>query len=386
MRLKFPFVIMILLLIFLLAFFKLVAPITVQNTKNIKATRKVTLAENIPLKVTPIVTNRADNADIQKEQINALVLQPYKGPIEHIFFHPLIAYPELAFDNDSMSLGYNDWFVTVNEFNKILKSLYTDNFILIDTNSLLNYNNEKALMLPPGKKPLIISVDDLNYYDYMIKNGNVFKLILDSSGNIATYSINPKGETVVSKNNELIPIIDEFVKAHEDFSLKGAKGLIALTGYQGILGYRTNNLDSPNYAEDKKNVEAVISRLKQTGWSFACHGFGHLDADKINLETLERDTTRWRTEVEPLIGTTCIYVYPFGSSVAPGTPKFEYLATSGFKIFCAVGPTSYLQSTPNYILMDRRHIDGISLHSQRKSLLDLFDSNEIIDSIRPNQY
>ncbi|MCK9912065.1 hypothetical protein MXD81_23115, partial [Microbacteriaceae bacterium K1510] len=30
-------------------------------------------------------------------------LVQYKGPVEHIFFHPLIAYPELAFDHDKIS-------------------------------------------------------------------------------------------------------------------------------------------------------------------------------------------------------------------------------------------------------------------------------------------
>ncbi|MCL5677303.1 MAG: hypothetical protein M1602_05490, partial [Firmicutes bacterium] len=39
-------------------------------------------------------------------------LVAYSGPIEHIFFHPLIAYPELAFDNDSLARGYDDWFIT----------------------------------------------------------------------------------------------------------------------------------------------------------------------------------------------------------------------------------------------------------------------------------
>ena len=38
----------------------------------------------------------------------------------------------------------------------------------------------------------------------------------------------------------MVPLIDSFVKEHPDFSYKGAKGIIALTGYNGILGYRTD--------------------------------------------------------------------------------------------------------------------------------------------------
>ncbi|HEY9060387.1 MAG TPA: hypothetical protein VIO64_07790 [Pseudobacteroides sp.] len=35
-------------------------------------------------------------------------LAEYEGVINHIFFHPLIIYPEMAFDGDYLSEGYND--------------------------------------------------------------------------------------------------------------------------------------------------------------------------------------------------------------------------------------------------------------------------------------
>ena len=47
----------------------------------------------------------------------------YTGVVEHLFFHPVIAYPEQAFDGDHMSNGYDDWMVTVDEYNKILQSV-----------------------------------------------------------------------------------------------------------------------------------------------------------------------------------------------------------------------------------------------------------------------
>lgn len=99
----------------------------------------------------------------------------YQGAVEHIFFHPLIAYPELAFDGDSMAKGYNDWFITVKEFAKILDSLYANQYVLIDIHSLYEETEmdgktivkAKELWLPPGKKPLVLSIDDLNYYTYI---------------------------------------------------------------------------------------------------------------------------------------------------------------------------------------------------------------------------
>ena len=41
---------------------------------------------------------------------------------------------------------------------------------------------------------------------------------------------------------DMVPWIDTFVKEHPDFSYHGHKGIIALTGYEGVLGYRTDEV------------------------------------------------------------------------------------------------------------------------------------------------
>ena len=44
--------------------------------------------------------------------------------VEHLFFHPIIAYPKYAFyesgASESQRYGLDDWMVTVDEYNKIL--------------------------------------------------------------------------------------------------------------------------------------------------------------------------------------------------------------------------------------------------------------------------
>jgi hypothetical protein len=101
------------------------------------------------------------------------------------------------------------------------------------------------------------------------------------------------------------------------------------------------------------------------------------------LARIVRDTERWQKEVESLIGHTDIYIYPFGASVKPEDPKFKALQQAGFKVFCSVGPNPYLKYFDQYILMDRRHIDGIALYLQADSMRDLFESEQIIDPLRP---
>ena len=46
--------------------------------------------------------------------------------------------------------------------------------------------------------------------------------------------------TVSVGDYDVVPLIDRFVEEHPDFSYRGAKGIVALTGYNGILGYRTD--------------------------------------------------------------------------------------------------------------------------------------------------
>ena len=47
----------------------------------------------------------------------------------------------------------------------------------------------------------------------------------------------------------MVPLIDAFVKKHPDFSYRGAKGTLALTGYNGVLGYRTSK---SQYGDNEK--------------------------------------------------------------------------------------------------------------------------------------
>lgn len=336
--------------------------------------------------------DQGEEEDIKQEDTQNLV--PYSGPVQHIFFHPLIAYPKLTFDGDAQERGFNDYFVTIDEFKGIIQSLYEKDYILIDINMLIEEREEgdkkiierSKLMLPEGKKPLIISIDDMNYYDYMRENGTIYKLVLDDEGKVATYSLTADGEEL-SYDNEIIPILDRFVEAHPDFSFNGAKGVIALTGYEGVLGYRTNDLDSPKYSKERESVLAVIKKLKEMGWTFASHGYGHRDAAKISLDKLIADTNKWRKEVGSLVGPTKVYIYPYGSRVLPDDPKFQALVDAGFNILCAVGSQAYEKMGPNALMQDRRHIDGIGLIQQRDRFLDLFDSYKLIDyDVRPKKY
>lgn len=314
----------------------------------------------------------------------------YKGKIYQVFFHSLILYPKLAFTKDSEGQGFRDYMVTRSEFEKILPILYQKNFVLINPHLLLNIHpdgtvSKRDLYLPPGKKPLILSLDDVNYYTEKRSHGFANRLILDKDGNVATEITTPDKKTIVTRDGDTIPLIDDFVVAHPDFSLHGAKGVIAVTGYQGILGYDTELLNSPDYQSNVEKVKAIVKRLKETGWKFASHSYSHevpFRTDSISLAELTRDTELWDTQVRPLVGDTDIFIGPFGQVFQPEDARRSYLVSKGFKQLYGVGMDLYQNYFPNYFMMDRANIDGIRIVKTPEKLHEFFEAKDVIDPAR----
>ena len=339
--------------------------------------------------------------------------------VEHLFFHPIIAYPKYAFTDSptpkAQREGLDDWMLTVDEYNKILQSVYDKGYILVAMEDVWSEVTDESgnakmvrntLMLPEGKKPLVISFDDVNYYDYMLAEGFTSKLVVGDDGQIWAECTDPyTKETFLTKDLDATTLLDEFVLAHPDFSLNGAKAIFSLTGYQGILGYRTQNdrdiaLDSPDrpafdaYRQGEiDGVKPVIARLKETGWTFGSHTWGHINLSTKPMQTVINDTERWADEVGSLVGPTNILFYPHGArpdgdnDVTQTGPMFQYLHDQGFRVFASVGIQSYskIKSDISAVICDRLHPDGTTLRWARSKYLQFYDAQDIIDlGVRPD--
>ena len=336
----------------------------------------------------------------------------YDGIVEHLFFHPVVAYPELAFDGDAQSDGIDDYMVTADEYRKILQSVYDRGYVLVDIADVWSEVTgedgqptmvRNTLYLPEGTKPLILSFDDTNYYEYMLSNGFTHKLILGEDGKIVSWGLDPQGQEVISRDLDAIPILDKFVEEHPDFSPFGAKGCLSLTGYEGILGYRTQT-DTKSWtqaqeANRQKEIDAVkpiIAELKRTGWTFGSHTWGHIRLGTKSLESIQADTQRWFDEVGSLVGPTTILFYPHGERPDGNDwqntgPVFQYLQSQGFRVFCSVGINSfsYIKQDICAVICDRLHPDGTTLRGSDKVLSwysQFYDARDIIDlQVRPQR-
>ncbi len=317
--------------------------------------------------------------------------EPYEEPVRHIFFHSLIVDTSLAFDGDYMENGYNYWMTTVDEFKAMLEELYANDYVLIDIHELAREEVDEngnvklkanAPLVPKGKKPLVLSVDDVNYYEYMEHDGFARKLLIDENGDVKNLYIAEDGTESIG-DYDVAPILDSFVKEHPDFSLRGAKGILALTGYEGALGYDTHINDSPTLEQDIADATAVANRLKETGWLFAIHGYGHRDAKKITYSHLVNDTNRWLSDVGSIVGETDIYIYPYGSEIDYPSNKLSYFESIGLRYFCGVWTKPFVSVKNTYVRQTRCNLDGYNMITRPNSLADLFDVSKVLDTSRP---
>jgi len=306
----------------------------------------------------------------------------YKGPVEHIFFHPLMTY-NLVKENRK---GFDEFMVTIDEFNRTIEEFYKKDYVLIDIHLLYGTREngtvyKKVLKIPKGKKPLVFSIDDYNFLQYMKENGCAQGLkIVD--GKVLSYVKDKNGNKIFSDDKEITPIMENFVLEHPDFSYLGAKGVIALEGYEGALGFSTDMLSWENYPGVLAEARSVVASMKQSGWTFASHSYGHNSPAHMSYGSFVADANKWHKEVEAVVGKTDVYIYPFGERIERTDPKFKYLQKLGFRMFCDIwGSHPSIDFRETNIRMSRRNIDGIELKTHRLS--NIIDDSKIPSPVRP---
>lgn len=360
---------------------------------------------------------RMQDALSRYESAKAALVPADMNKITHVFFHTLVMDTSKAFDGDTDSGGYNSVMTTRDEFIKILESMYEKGYVLVRIHDIAYEAPDENggthfvkgnIMLPEGKKPFVMSQDDVCYYPYMDGDGFASRIVIGEDGK-PTCEMTMDDGTVSTGSYDLVPLLEDFIREHPDFSYKGARAIIAFTGYEGILGYRTASsyADSPTYEADREQAAKVAQCLRDNGWELASHSWGHLqlgvaknpeDGFAISEERFRTDTDKWEAEVESLIGPTDILLYPYGNDIAQwhpykeDNPRFKYLESKGFRYFCNVDASTpyWMQMGSNYLRMARRNLDGYRLYEDmiqtdpaKKRLTDLFDAAEIFDSARP---
>lgn len=333
--------------------------------------------------------------------------------IPHIFFHSLIADTDRAFDGDEDEDGYNLYMTTISEFNAIMEQMYARGYVLVDIHDMIKQvktddgstvYRQGDIYLPAGKKPFVLSVDDVNYYKYMTDgngdgyadakgDGFAHKLVIGKDGKV-TNEYYEKDGTLVTGSYDVMPLLEDFIEKHPDFSYRGAKGILAVTGYEGVFGYHTHpdwkkKLTADEYNKEVEQAKAVSEAIKKQGWTIASHSYAHFGYGSCDTYEHALDVQKWADQVKPIVGETDVLIYPFGEDIAGAEEytgvKFKTMYDEGFRIFCNVDASQdyWVQIHDSYMRQGRINLDGYRLYHSPNLIKNLIDAKTVIDSARP---
>lgn len=338
-------------------------------------------------------------------------LVPWSDPnsIVNLSFHVLIADPNRAFKDADNGNSFRRNFITVSECTAILTQLYENGFVLVNWDDVVQTSvgadgtvtySPATIYLPEGKKPLILTQTHVNYNTYMVdgnddgladKYGSGFasRLVLDSNGELTCEMVDSTG-SVITGAYDLVPLLNTFIKSHPDFSYQGAKAILAVSGYDGLFGYRTDPETAKKINEDYYNqqlaeVPAIIDALRADGYTIACYTYGNLAYGEAKIESIETDLARWKTEVEPLLGKVDMLVYAKESDINDYTgDRYQMLKNAGFKYFMSFSfdGKTYTQFTDEYVRQGRILITGNRLENKGDLYKGLFDALAVQDPSR----
>lgn len=307
--------------------------------------------------------------------------------IPNLSFHLLIADPARAYADSNYGSSYNRNFVTTEEFSAILQQLYDNGYVLVTPKSFLATEQAddgtitytaKPIYLPSDKKPIVLTETQVNYYTYMDGAGFASRLELDIAGEFICEMVTENGETVTGPY-DFVPLLELFIRNNPDFSYHGSRAVLAVTGYNGIFGYRKSTLSE---------AAEVVDALRDRGYELACYTYENEDYGDFSVSDIKTDLSKWQNEIEPILGKVDILVYARESDITDGKTysgaKYETLRDAGFRIFigsCKNG-AAFATVQDQYVRMNRLMVTGSNMTYHADWFDGLFDAKAVLDPAR----
>ena len=331
---------------------------------------------------------RLDEAVAQYEEAKSQIYR-YEGDIPHFCFTNLVVDPSRAFDGDNYDSTYRNNMITLTEFQNILQTLYDNNYILIDLHDLANetadgknitmtQNNPEV---PKGKKPMVLSIDNLSYASVRNGDGVATALAIDENGMVAAKYTDENGHDLVGAY-DVVPVLESFLEEHPDFSYQGARGVISVAGVGGIFGYGVDE-SADNYEANRKTVQEIAAALKVEGWTFASTGYNYQYLRTLSYNQLDSELSKWQEMSGALLGDCDTLLYPYGSEVDYTTEKGTLLWVDGFRYLIGLwAEGDHLEVNDQYLRQTRKNITGMLLTTSPDCVSSYINVSDILDPAR----
>ena len=334
--------------------------------------------------------------------------------VVNLSFHLLIADAQRAFNDNkygySGQKSYLNNFITTTEFQAILDQLYENGAMLVSLSDLYTQvfdessgqwiYQENTLLLPPGRIPVILTETNANYYSYMVDSNDDGKP--DANGDGFAYNL-CYGEngfynemvmadgTVVTGAFDMVPLLEDFIARNPDFSYRDARAIIAMSGYDGILGHHFNStkLTEAEREEAKQAATAVIQALREHGYEIACFTYNNYNYSDKDATQIQSDLQKWTNIIAPVVGEVDILVYPKEADIAGeesyvGNSKFNVMYVAGFSMFLGTDDAPWSQVSDRYVRHNRILVTGEYLAKNPQWYTLLFDAAAVQDPYREN--
>lgn len=342
-----------------------------------------------------MITAKSSYAQLQTQLVE------HRDPalIPNLSFHVLIADPTRAFTDREWGGQYNRNFVTTDEFAKILQQLYDNGYVLVDFDSFIEENQDSyfasTVYLPEDKKPIMITETMVNYFNYMTdsdddgKYGDGFasRLVVAEDGSIQAEMLDASGNTVTGAY-DLVPILENFIEANPDFSYRGARATLAVTGHEGVFGYRINSevqssMGKDYYDEQVAGAKTIVQALRDKGYTIASYTYSNQDYYKYTAAQVATEMSNWTNQITPILGDVKIMVFAQQSDIREysGT-KFNSLYDAGFRIFVGKGTTPWAEIATTYVHQNRLMVTGNAMYWSSTNFTNYFDSKAILNGLR----
>lgn len=331
--------------------------------------------------------------------------------VPNLSFHTLIADLSAALADPTYGKSgsnlYNRNFVTTEEFSAILQRLYDDGYVLVNlsdfyitghsSSSGTDIHFEKQLLLPAGKKPLLLTQTHCNYYSYMVdmdrdgqpdKDGAGFACKLLWDNGFYNEMVTSNGSTVTGAF-DLVPILEHFIDLHPDFSYKGARAILAFSGYDGIFGYRitSETLSGGALEQERSDAAALAQKLREAGYTVACYTYGNTDYSVRSVTEIRTDILLWQQLIAPIAGQTDILVFAREGDIGTSyqnNEKFNILYEAGYRFF--LGSTPFLSHETNelFIRHNRLLVTASTLYHHGDWFEDILNTENLLSAQRGN--
>ena len=356
-------------------------------------------------------TNLNDKILEYEQAQRSMVAWDDPSQIVNLSFQLLVADPVRGFNHATYGNSINRNFITTVEFNKILQQLHSNGYILVDFEDFVETSvapdgttsySPKTLYLPAGKKPLMLTQTNVNYNYYLIDSdddkiadgkgaGIASKLLWDGT-NFTCEMVDANGQTVTGAY-DMVPILESFVKEHPDFSYRGARATLALTGYNGLFGYRThpsaaNTFGETAYNQAIQDATTVANALRQKGYKLACYTYENIPYGERSVTQIKSDLNNWANEVVPILGNIDILVYAQMTDITSDEiysgEKYNTLRDAGFRYYLGFcnGDDSWASVTNEYVRQGRILVTGSNLAHHADWFAPLFDAASVLDTTR----